>query len=42
MNWSLTDKLIILVTGILQLFIIGSTETELYVAWILTTLAVLG
>lgn len=41
MNWSLTDKLIILVTGILQLFIIGSTETELYVAWILTTLAVL-
>lgn len=41
MNWSLTDKLIILVTGILQLFTIGSTETELYVAWILTTLAVL-
>lgn len=41
MNWSLTDKLIILVTGVLQLFIIGSTETELYVAWILTTLAVL-
>lgn len=41
MNWSLTDKLIILVTGILQLFIVGSTETELYVAWILTTLAVL-
>jgi len=41
MNWSLTDKLIILVTGVLQLFIIGSTQTELYVAWILTTLGVL-
>ena len=41
MNWSLTDKLIILVTGILQLFIIGSMAPELYVAWILTTLGVL-
>lgn len=41
MRWSLADKLIILITCILQLFFTGSETTDMYVAWILMTLMIL-